>query len=251
MPATVICNSPSRRPLALRPSVPAATATRSPCCDPRLHDLDMAAGGLDFAKPFRPGLWRKILQAAQFASARRHRTAAPAADALPARCRRRSATRFRSQDDRCGEPSAMRPCSSTCLARASGVCTGPLMRSIAGSSNTMRGALRDRRQSDHAAAGLAPVHHHRRRLAAVGNRRRRGEFRDQQFRIVDLRDHQDFAELRGERRLRAPPAVCDTSATLAPSQRTSSRNGKPATERLRAIIDPAGFRFPRPPGIGA
>ena len=31
MPATVICNSPSRRPLAVRPSVPAATATRSPC----------------------------------------------------------------------------------------------------------------------------------------------------------------------------------------------------------------------------
>ena len=54
--------------------------------DPRLHDLDMAAGGLDFAKPLRPGLWRKILQAAQHASARRHRTAPRAADAAPARC---------------------------------------------------------------------------------------------------------------------------------------------------------------------
>ena len=32
--------------------------------NPRLHDLDMAAGGLDFAKPLRPRLWREILQAA-------------------------------------------------------------------------------------------------------------------------------------------------------------------------------------------
>ena len=31
--------------------------------NPRLHDLDMAARGLDFAKPLRPWLWRKILQA--------------------------------------------------------------------------------------------------------------------------------------------------------------------------------------------
>ena len=70
-------------------------------------------------------------------------------------------------------------------------------------------------------------------LAAIGDRRRRGEFRDQQFRIVDLRHHQDLAELGGDRRLRRGlPAVCDTSDTLAPSQRTSRRNGKPATERL-------------------
>ena len=69
-------------------------------------------------------------------------------------------------------------------------------------------------------------------LAAIGNRRRRGEFRDQQFRIVDLRHDQDFAELCRDRRLRRGlPAVCDTSDTLAPSQRTSRRNGKPATER--------------------
>src|SRR5262249_50413823 len=29
-----------------------------------LQDFDMAAGGLDFAKPQRPGLWREILQPA-------------------------------------------------------------------------------------------------------------------------------------------------------------------------------------------
>ena len=49
---------------ALRPSVPEATAISSPCCNPRLHDFDMAARGLNFAKPLRPWLWRKILQAA-------------------------------------------------------------------------------------------------------------------------------------------------------------------------------------------
>ena len=35
------------------------------------------------------------------------------------------------------DPSASRPCSSTRLARASGVCTGPLTRSIEGLSNTI------------------------------------------------------------------------------------------------------------------
>ena len=34
-------------------------------CNPRLHDLDMSARGLDFAKPLRPGFRRKILQAAE------------------------------------------------------------------------------------------------------------------------------------------------------------------------------------------
>ena len=41
----------------------------------RLHDLDMAAGGLDLAKPLRPGLWREILQAAELRVRYRHRTA--------------------------------------------------------------------------------------------------------------------------------------------------------------------------------
>src|ERR1700738_4666044 len=33
--------------------------------NPRLHDLDMAAGGLDLEEPFGPGFWRKILPPAQ------------------------------------------------------------------------------------------------------------------------------------------------------------------------------------------
>ena len=62
-------------------------------------------------------------------------------------------------------------------------------------------ALRNIRQPVHAALAQAPVHLQRRRLAAIGQRRRRLEFGDQELRLVDLRDHQDFAEPCGERRL--------------------------------------------------
>src|ERR1700754_1009309 len=65
MPATVICNSPSIRPLALRPQRPRRNRDQVALLDPRPHDLNMAAGGLDLAKALRPRLWRKILQPAQ------------------------------------------------------------------------------------------------------------------------------------------------------------------------------------------
>ena len=64
------------------------------------------------------------------------------------------------------------------------------------------GSLRDGRQSHHTGTGLAPVHRHRRLPARIGECGRGGEFRDQQFRIVDLRHHQDLAEPCGDRRLR-------------------------------------------------
>ena len=67
-------------------------------------------------------------------------------------------------------------------------------------------------------------------LVCAGNRGGRGEFRDQQFWIVDLRHHQDFREPGGDRRLRAARSAIPAT-TLAPLQLTSKRTGKPATER--------------------
>ena len=63
-----------------------------------------------------------------------------------------------------------------------------------------RDPLRRSGQARNAAARRAPVHLQRRRLATLGQRRRRGELRNQQFRGVDLRHHQDLAELRRHRR---------------------------------------------------
>ena len=232
MPATVICNSPSRRPLAVRPSVPAATATRSPCAirDCTISTWPPAAwisrnrSGQGFGeKSFNPLSSVRTSASNGCGQQRMHLLHAAAFDLQHGL----------DHGTIGGEPSARRPCSSTCLARASGVCTDAVDAIDRGIVEHDGGALRNRRQSDHAGAGLAPVHRHRGLPAAIGNRGRRGEFRDQQFRIVDLRHHQDLAELRRDRRLRRGlPAVCDLSDTLAPSQRTSRRNGKPATERL-------------------
>ena len=59
-----------------------------------------------------------------------------------------------------------------------------------------RGALRNGAAARPRCCGpCSSSRHQRRRVTAIGDRRRRREFGDQQFRIVDLRHHQDFAEL--------------------------------------------------------
>ena len=55
-------------------------------------------------------------------------------------------------------------------------------------------------ESEAGAAELASIA--QQLLAAIGDGRWRGKFRDHQFRIVDLCDHQDFVELGRERSLR-------------------------------------------------
>ena len=85
--------------LAFRPSVPVATATRSPCAirDCTISTWPPAAwisrnrSGQGFGeKSFRPAQQRR---------GHRRRTARPATDATPEHCRHRSAAPFRSRDD--------------------------------------------------------------------------------------------------------------------------------------------------------
>ena len=114
-----------------------------------------------------------------------------------------------------------------------------------------RDALRNRRQSDHAAAGRAPVRDHRGMAAAIGNRGRRGEFRDQQLRVVDLRHHQDFAELCRDRRLARRLACGLRNQRHAGAVAADFKAERIAGHRAAgAIIDPAGLGFPRAPGVG-
>ena len=112
-----------------------------------------------------------------------------------------------------------------------------------------RDSLRHTRQSHHAAARLAPVRDHRRQ-AGTGDRGRRGEFRDQEFRLIDLRHDKDFAELCRDRRLRrglpgglrnqrhADAVAADFEAERVAGHRAAG-----------AIIDAAGPRLLGPPGI--
>jgi len=95
-----------------------------------------------------------------------------------------------------------------------------------------RGALWNGRQTHHARARGAPVHQHR-RAAAIGDLRRRGEFGDHQFRIVDLRDHEDLAELRRHRlrrrrRLRRAAGPPGCSPCAAPWARDAGTGGDSA-----------------------
>ena len=111
-----------------------------------------------------------------------------------------------------------------------------------------RGALRVVRQPGNAAAANRPVHLHRRRLAAFGNRRRRLEVRDQQVRLIDLRDHHDLAQARGERGRRARGLRHQRHAGVFATHFKTERIA--GDRALAAIIFPAGFGFPRPPGVG-
>jgi hypothetical protein len=111
------------------------------------------------------------------------------------------------------------------------------------------GALRNVGQSVDAAAAAGPVHLHRRRLAVIGQRSRRLEFGDQEFRLVDLRDHHDFAELRGERRLRARRLRNQRNAGVVAANLEAEREA--GHRAVAAGIDPAGLCLLRGPGVGA
>ena len=108
---------------------------------------------------------------------------------------------------------------------------------------------RHTRQSRHAAARLAPVRDHR-RLAGTGDGGRRGKFRDQQFRVIDLRHDQDFAELCRDRRLRR-----GLSGGLRNQRHADAVAANFKTERIAghrapgAIIDAAGPCLLGAPGI--
>ena len=111
------------------------------------------------------------------------------------------------------------------------------------------GALRNVRQPADAAAAGGPIHLQRRRLAAIGQRGRRLEFGDQKFRLVDLRDHHDFAEPRGERRLRARRLRDQRNAGVVAADFEAER--ETGDLALAARIDPAGFCLLRRPCVGA
>ena len=250
MPATVICNSPSRRPPALRPRVPAATAIRSPCW---IRDCTIST------RP--PAAWISRNRSGQGFGVKSFRPLSSVRTSASNGCRQQR----------------MQLLHAALLDLQHGLDHGAILRRAFGEAAVQfdqfgarqrrlhrsidavdRGvvehdgaALRNGGQSDHAAAGLAPVHHHRGRPAAIGNRRRRGEFRDQQFRIPDLRHDQDLAEARGDGRLRrglfrglraqrhAGAAAADFEAERKAGHRAPG-----------AVIDPAGFRFLGAPGIG-
>ena len=207
----------------------------------------MAARRLDFPEAFRPGLWREILQPAQ-----------PGLNVdIERRCQHwvhflHAAARYLQHrfNDR------------MILRRAFGEAAvqfdmaGARQRRLHRSVDTVdRGivehdgsALRNVRQSADAAATGGPIHLQRRRLTAIGQRGRRLEFGDQQFRLVDLRDHHDFAEPRGERRLRARRLRDQRNAGVVAANFEAERIAR--HRAIAARIDPAGFRLLRGPCVG-
>ena len=251
MPATVICNSPSRRPLRGEAERAGGDRDQIALRNPRLHDLDMAAGGLHLAKPLRPGFWREILQAAQqrphvgierLRQQRMHLLHAAALDL---------AARFRSRDDRAPSLRQGGRAVRHAWRCASGVCIDPLTRSILGSSNTMEarcGTAGSPTTLERAVLQFTDIEGCPPRSEIVAGR---GEFGDQQFRIVDLRHDQDLAEPRGDRRLRRGLAgglrhQRDAGAVAADFEaERETRHRSPG-----AIIDPAGLRLLRTPGVG-
>src|SRR5882757_67537 len=160
--------------------------------DPRPYDFDMAARGLDFAETLRPRLWREILQPAQLG--------------LDVGIERRRQQRMHLLDGAAGDlqhgfdhrmilrrtvgDAAVQFDMAGLRQRRLHWTVDAVDRGIVEYDG---GALRIVRQSGDAAAASGPVHLHRRRLAAIGNRRRRLEVGNQQVRLVDLRDHHDFA----------------------------------------------------------
>ncbi|MGY4380155.1 hypothetical protein ACVWZ3_007794 [Bradyrhizobium sp. i1.3.6] len=108
------------------------------------------------------------------------------------------------------------------------------------------GAIRHRRQAEHAAAALAPIHHEGVLRDAVGERRRRGEFGDDALGIVDLGDDQDVVELRRERRLAGVLRHQGDAGAGALDLEAEREAGDRA---LGAIVDAAGLGLLRPPGV--
>ena len=162
----------------------------------------MAADRLQFAEPFRPGLWRKVLEAGQLCTDLRAER--PREDRMNVL----HAAGFDPQhafdhgilERRAFGQSAMQ-------FDMLGAGHRHLHRVVAAIDRDVvehdRGALRNGGQPDNARARRAPVHLHRRRARRVGNGRGRLEFGDQQFRIVDLRDRQYLAEIDRDRRGRS------------------------------------------------
>ena len=230
MPATVICSSPSRRPFAVRPRVPAATTTSSPCCDARLHDFDLAAGGRGVRETVRARVLARNPAAGQLRADVGIEGRGQQRMYFPARCRPRSSARYRSGSVRqrsLGKAAMQFDVFGVRERRL----RGPVMRSIVGSSNTMeaRCGKAGRPTTLERAVRQFPT---AKVPAAIRDRGGSGEFRDQQFRIVVCATT-DFAEAGGDRRLRRGLARgLRVSETLAPSQRTSRRKGKPATDRF-------------------
>ncbi len=206
----------------------------------------MPAGSLDLAKPLRPGFWREILQPAE------HRPQIGIERLREQRMHLLHAAAFDLQhgfnhgtiEGRAfGEAAVQFNVLCACKRR--------LHRSVEaidrGVVEDDGGALRDTRQSHHAGAGRAPVHRHRGLLAAIVDRCRRGKFRDQQFRIIDLRHDKNLAELCGDRRLRRGLRRERHADAVAADFQAERKAGHRA---LRAIIDPPGFRLAGAPGVG-
>ena len=60
------------------------------------------------------------------------------------------------------------------------------------------------------------------RLARIGCRERPGEFRNEQLRVPDLRDDEDFLELERERRLRVLQLDGDVRAARLDAERIAA-----------------------------
>jgi hypothetical protein len=208
----------------------------------------MAARRLDFPEPFRPGFWLEILQAAQ-----------PGFNIdIERRSQQRvhflhAAARYLQHGFNDGIILRRALGNPAVQFGAAGARKRRLNRSIdtvdRGVLEHDGGTLRNVGQSADAAAAAGPVHLQRRRLTAIGQRGRRLEFGDQEFRLVDLRDHHDFAEPRGERLLRARRLRKQRNAGVVAANLESEREA--CDLALAAGIDPAGFCLLRGPGVGA
>lgn len=114
-----------------------------------------------------------------------------------------------------------------------------------------RGPLRNAGQADHAGTRGPPSRGHGKLIGRIGDRRRRGEFGNQQLGVIDLRHHEDLAELGRDRRprssliggLRNQLHARIVAADFEPERIASHR-------ALGTIIDPSGFGFPFAPGVG-
>jgi len=112
-----------------------------------------------------------------------------------------------------------------------------------------RGAFRRARQADNAAASDPPIGDKGGLRAAVHDRRRPLELRDHVLGIIDLRDDQDLAELRCDRRVVPSRGLRDQrNADVAASDFKAER--KTSNRSVAASVGAARFSLPRLPGIG-
>ncbi|MFK4717978.1 hypothetical protein ABIF56_008680 [Bradyrhizobium elkanii] len=227
--------------------MPAATDSTSPLFDPRLLDLDAAAGRLDLAEAIRPGFWREILQAVEprmdvgverLGQQRMHVLQGAAGNLQHGLDR--GTVRRRAVDLPAVQLDVIDPRQRRRRGTA-GAVDGEIV-------EHQRGALRHGRQPDDAAASLAPAHGQRRLRAAFGDRGRALEFGDHELGIVDLRHNQDLGEPRHERHLRRGGLRDQHHARIGAADLEPERVTRHRT--IAAIIDPAGLRLLRAPGIG-